>query len=80
MDQHTLVNTIYHSAVISGLAVGYSSLLKKFFKYDVGDPAKADIMNMLKLTGIISLSVMTKSYLEKQAILPPMIGPTIGPK
>ena len=73
MDQTTLMNTVYHSAVISGLSVGYSSLLKKFFKYDVGDPANADVMNMIKLTGITTLAVMTKSYMEKQGILPATI-------
>ena len=65
-----ILNTVYHSAVISGLAIGYNMAFKKIFKYNVGDLAKASAMEVVKLTTIITASVLTKSYLEKMKIIP----------
>ena len=58
-----IANTVYHSAVTTGLAIGYSMIGKKLVKFDVGDPAKADLTEVLKLTAVITLSTFTKDWL-----------------
>ena len=73
MDQNMILNTIYHSAVLSGLSVGYNYFLKRFIKFDVGDLAKSPMMKTVKLAGIVTLAQFTKSYLEKMKIIPPNI-------
>lgn len=72
-DVKNIANLLYHSAVLSGLTVGYAMLGKKLLRFDVGDPSKADISEALKLTVAVSLSIVTKDYLEKSKILPPYI-------
>jgi hypothetical protein len=68
-----IVNVVYHSAVLSGQTVGYAMLAKKMFRFDVGDPSKANLKEALKLTGAVSLAVITKDYHGKSKILPPDI-------
>lgn len=72
-DMKNIANVVYHSAVLSGLTVGYAMLAKKMFRFDVGDPSKANLTEALKLTGAVSLAVISKDYLEKSKILPPNI-------
>ncbi len=72
-DVKNIANLLYHSAVLSGLTVGYSMLGKKLLRFDVGDPSKADLSEALKLTVAVSLAIVTKDYLEKSKILPPYI-------
>lgn len=62
-----IVNTIYHSAVESGLIVGYSILGKKIMKLN---PAKVDMNDALKLVAVVTLSVITKDWLIKNKIIP----------
>ena len=65
-----IINTLYHSAVITGLALAYSVIGKKMIKLDVGDPAKPDVTDFLKLTAVITLSVATKDWLVLRKIIP----------
>ena len=73
-DYRTIANVLYHSAVLSGLTVGYAMAGKKMLRFDVGDPSKADLSEAMKLTVAVSLATITKDYLEKSKILPPNIG------
>ena len=73
-DIKSIGNTIYHSAVLSGLTVAYAMIAKKMLKFDIGDPSKASLSEAAKLTAAVSLAVVTKDYLEKSKILPPNIG------
>ena len=72
MGEYTkgFANTIYHSAIITGLAVVYSIILKKLVRLDVGDPSKVDLPDYAKLTGVITLSVATKDWLVNNKIIP----------
>lgn len=67
-----LANTAYHSAVVSGLAMGYSRLGKMIFK---GPTPKLDFttydLGMVVLD--VALALATKDMLIKQGIIPPDI-------
>ena len=65
-----IVNTLYHSGLITALAVLYSIIGKKCIKFDVGDPAKADLLDFGKLTIIVTLSVASKDWLVNNKIIP----------
>lgn len=65
-----IANTVYHSAVTTVLAVGYAMVGRKLIRLDVGDPAKADLTEVLKLTSVITLSMFTKDWLVKAKIIP----------
>ena len=60
--------SIYHGAVVSGLAVGYTMLTKTLIKMSPPSLSKFDIEDGVKLVGIIS--DFTKDYLIKQKIIP----------
>jgi hypothetical protein len=68
-DGKILVNAIYHSAVVTGLAVGYGKLGKTIIK---GPVPKLDFdaydTGMLILD--IGLAMATKDMLVKQGIIP----------
>lgn len=70
MPNKDLVNTLYHSAVVTGLAIGYSIIGKKLIKLDVGDPAKPDLLDFIKLTSVVTLSVASKDWLVLNKIIP----------
>ena len=67
-----LVNTAYHSAVVSNLAMGYACLGKMILK---GPTPKLDFtsydVGMVVLD--VSLALATKDMLIKQGIFPPDI-------
>ncbi len=65
-----ILNTLYHSAVITSFAIFYSVLGKKLIKLDVGDQAKPDLIDFGKLTAVITLSVATKDWLVNNKIIP----------
>lgn len=65
-----IVNTLYHSGVITAIAVLYSIIGKKLIKLDVGDPAKADLLDFGKLTAVITLSVASKDWLVNNKLIP----------
>ena len=62
--------SVYHGAVISGLAVGYTMLGKTLIKMSPPFLSKFDIEDSVKLVAIVALSDFTKDYLIKQKIFP----------
>ena len=62
--------SVYHRAVISALAVGYTMLGKTLIKMSPPSLSKCDIEDGVKLVGIVALSNFTKDYLVKQKIIP----------
>ena len=62
--------SIYHRAVISALAVGYTMLGKTLIKMSPPSLSKFDIEDGVKLVGIVALSDFTKYYLIKHKIIP----------
>ena len=65
-----IANTIYHAAVTTVLVVGYAMLGRKLARLDVGDPAKPDFSDGLKLTVVVTLATVTKDFLVKNKIIP----------
>ena len=65
-----IVNTLYHLAIITGMAVAHSVIGKKLIKLNVGDPAKPGLTDFIKLTAIISLSVASKDWQVIHKIIP----------
>ena len=61
--------SVYHGAVISALAVGYTMLRKTLVKMSPPSLGKFDIEDGVKLVGIIALSDFMKDYLIKQKII-----------
>jgi len=75
MSGKDIANTAYQSAILTALAVGYSMIGKKLIRLDVGDPARADITEFIKLSLVITISMFTKDWLVKQKIVPDYIIP-----
>ena len=65
-----ILNTIYHSAITTTLAIAYAVMGRKLIKLDVGDPAKPNLTDMVKLTMIITAGDLTKDALIKYKLLP----------
>ena len=61
---------VYHGAVISGLAVGYTVLAKMLVKMSPPSLSKFDVEDGVKLVAVVALSDFTKDYLIKQKIIP----------
>ena len=57
---------VYHGAVVSGLAVGYTMLAKTLVKMSPPSLSKFDIEDGVKLVAIVAMSDFTKDYLIKQ--------------
>ena len=64
-----LKESVYHSAVVSSLAVGYTMLGKTLIKMSPPSLGKFDVEDSVKLVGIIALSNFMKDYLIKQKII-----------
>ena len=62
--------SIYHSAVVSALAVGYTMLGKTLTKMSPPSLSKFDIEDGVKLVAIVAMSDFMKDYLIKQKIIP----------
>ena len=62
--------SVYHGAVISALAVGYTMLGKMLINMSLPSLSKFDIEDGVKLVAIIAMSDFTKDYLIKQKIIP----------
>ena len=65
-----LKESVYHSAVVSALAVGYTMLGKTFIKMSPQSLGKFDVEDGVKSVAIIAISDFTKDYLMKQKIVP----------
>ena len=60
--------SVYHDAVVSALAVGYTMLGKTLIKMSPPSLSKFDTEDGVKLVGIVALSDFMKDYLIKQKI------------
>ena len=65
-----LKESVYHSAVVSALAVGYTMLGKTLIKMSPPSLGKFDVEDGVKLVAIAALSDFTQDYLIKQKIIP----------
>ena len=61
-----LKESVYHSAVVSALAVSYTMLGKTLIKMSPPSLGKFDIEDGVKLVAIVALSDFRKNYLMKQ--------------
>ena len=62
--------SVYHGAVMSALAAGYTMLGKTLIKMSPPSLSKFDTEDSVKLVGILALSDFMKDYLIKQKIIP----------
>ena len=62
--------SVYHRAVVSVIAVGYTMLGKTLIKMSSPSLSKFNIKDGVKLVAIIAMSDFTKDYLIKQKIIP----------
>ena len=62
--------SVYHSAIVSALAVGYTMLGKTLIKMSPPSLSKFDIEDGVKLAGIVAPCNFMKDYLIKQKIIP----------
>ena len=60
--------SIYHGAVISALAVGYTMIGKILIKMSPPSLSKFDIEDGVKLVATVVMSDFTKDYLIKQKL------------
>ena len=65
-----LKESVYHGAVVSVLAVGYTMLGKTLIKMGPPSLGKFDVEDGIKLVAIVAISDFTKEYLIKQKIIP----------
>ena len=65
-----LKESVYHSAVVSALAIGYTMLGKTLIKMSPPSLSKFDVEDVVKLVAIVAMSNFTKDYLIRQKILP----------
>ena len=65
-----LKESVYHRAIVSVLAVGYTMLGKTLIKMSPPSLSNFDTEDGVKLVGIVALSDFTKDYLIKQKIIP----------
>ena len=65
-----LKESVYHGAVVSALAVGYTVLGKILIKMSPPSLGKFDVEDGVKLVAIVAISDFTKDYLIKQKKIP----------
>ena len=65
-----LNESVYHGAVVSVLAIGYTVIGKMLIKMNPPSLSKFDIEDGAKLVVIIAMSDFTKEYLIKQKMIP----------
>ena len=61
-----LKESVYHGAVVSALAIGYTMLGKTLVKMSPPSLSKFDVEDGVKLVAIVAISDFTKDYLIKQ--------------
>ena len=62
--------SVYHRAVFSALAIGYTVLGKTLIKMTPSSLGKFDVEDGVKLVAIVAIFHFTKDYLIKQKIIP----------
>ena len=65
-----LKESVYHGAIVSALAIGYTMLGKTLVKMSPPSLSNFNIEDGVKLVAIVALSNFTKDYLIKQKIIP----------
>ena len=65
-----LKESVYHGAVVSALAIGYTMLGKTLIKMSPPSLSKFDVEDTVKPVAIVAMSDFTKDYLIRQKILP----------
>ena len=65
-----LKESVYHRAIVSVLAIGYSVLGKTLIKMSPPSLSKFDVEDGVKLVAIVAMSNFTIDYLIKQKIIP----------
>ena len=65
-----LKENVYHGAVVSVLAIGYTVLGKTLVKMNPPSLNKFDVEDGVKLVAIVAMSDFTKVCLIKQKIIP----------
>ena len=65
-----LKESVYHGAVVSVLAIGYTMLGKTLIKMTPPSLSKFDIEDGVKLMGTVAMADFMKDYLIKQKIIP----------
>ena len=65
-----LKESVYHGAVISALAVGYTMLGKTLVKMNPPSLSKFDVEDGIKLVAIVAMFDFTNDYPVKQKIVP----------
>ena len=63
-----LKESVYHGAVISVLAIGYTMLGKTLIKMSPPSLGKFDIEDGVKLVAIVAISDFAKDYLIKKKL------------
>ena len=65
-----LKESVYHGAVVSALAIGFTMIGKSLIKMSPPSLGKFDVEDGVKLVAIVEISDFTKDYLIKQKITP----------
>jgi len=70
MSENKVVKTIMDAATLTGLAAGIGWVSKKVLKEDLTANPNANVMNYVKFTVVMAVSLAFKQYLEDKKILP----------
>ena len=65
-----LKGSVYHGAIVSVLAIGYTMLGKTLIKMSPPSLSKFDVEDGVRLVAIVAMSDFMKDYLIKQKIIP----------
>ena len=68
MSDNKLVKTIMDAATLTGLAAGIGWASKKVLKEDLTANPSANVMNYVKFTAVMAISLAFKQYLEDKKI------------
>ena len=68
-----LFNAVYTNALVMGVVIGYSHLLKRFLRINIGSPSEAGLEDGFKLWVVLIVTAFTLKYFQEQGILPPDI-------
>ena len=68
--EKNILNTAYHAAVVTGIAVGSSKITKMVFKGSPTPKLALDFQDVGLMILYISSSMYIKDYLVKQKIIP----------
>ena len=70
MSENKLVKTIMDAATLTGIAAGIGWIGKKVMKEDFTNDPSSNVMNYVKFTAVMAVSIAAKQYLEDKKILP----------